>query len=67
MKAQQQPTITPDEARAISKEAYYIYGFPPVDSYRICRGTTAASERILVADDVQPSREIACRIRSTAI
>ncbi len=34
MKIQQQPTITPDEARAISKEAY-IYGFPLVDSYRI--------------------------------
>lgn len=34
MKAQQQPTITPDEARKISKEAY-VYGFPLVDSYRI--------------------------------
>ena len=34
MKAQQQLTITPEEARAISKEAY-IYGFPLVDSYRI--------------------------------
>jgi hypothetical protein len=34
MKAQLQPTITPDEARKISKEAY-TYGFPLVDSYRI--------------------------------
>jgi hypothetical protein len=34
MKTQRQPTITPEEARAILKEAY-IYGFPLVDSYRI--------------------------------
>jgi hypothetical protein len=34
MKAQEQLTITPEEARAIAKEAY-IYGFPLVDSYRI--------------------------------
>jgi hypothetical protein len=34
MKTQTQPTITPEEARAISKEAY-IYGFPMVDNYRI--------------------------------
>jgi hypothetical protein len=34
MKGQQQSTISPEEARAISKEAY-IYGFPLVDSYRI--------------------------------
>ena len=34
MRAEQQPVITPDEARAIAKEAY-IYGFPLVDSYRI--------------------------------
>ena len=34
MKSQQQPSIAPDEARAIAKEAY-IYGFPLVDSYRI--------------------------------
>ena len=27
-------TITPEEARAIAKDAY-IYGFPMVDSYRI--------------------------------
>ncbi|HEY0145704.1 MAG TPA: cell envelope protein, partial [Methylovirgula sp.] len=27
-------SISPDEARAIAKEAY-IYGFPLVDSYRI--------------------------------
>jgi hypothetical protein len=26
--------VTPDEARAIAKEAY-IYGFPMVDSYRV--------------------------------
>ncbi len=29
-----QPTITPDEARAIAKEAY-LYGYPMVDGYRI--------------------------------
>jgi hypothetical protein len=34
MKAQQQPTVTPEEARATAKEAY-IYGFPLVDSYRV--------------------------------
>jgi hypothetical protein len=34
MRAEQQPTITPNEARAIAKDAY-IYGFPLVDSYRI--------------------------------
>jgi hypothetical protein len=34
MKTQQQVTITPEEAQAISEEAY-IYGFPLVDSYRI--------------------------------
>jgi len=34
MKTQQQLTVTPEEARAISKEAY-IYGYAPVDSYRI--------------------------------
>lgn len=28
------PTVTPEEARAIAKEAY-IYGYPMVDSYRI--------------------------------
>ena len=28
------PTVTPEEARAIAKEAY-IYGYPLVDSYRI--------------------------------
>ena len=28
------PTVTPQEARAIAKEAY-VYGFPMVDSYRI--------------------------------
>lgn len=30
----QAPKVTPDEARAIAKEAY-IYGFPLVDNYRI--------------------------------
>jgi len=34
MKTQQRVTITPEEARSISKEAY-IYGFPLVDNYRI--------------------------------
>jgi hypothetical protein len=34
MQPQSQLQITPDEARAIAKEAY-IYGFPLVDSYRI--------------------------------
>jgi hypothetical protein len=34
MKTQQQPTVTPEEARSIAKEAY-IYGYAPVDSYRI--------------------------------
>jgi len=34
MKAQEQLTVTPEEAQAISKKAY-IYGFPLVDSYRI--------------------------------
>jgi hypothetical protein len=34
MQTQQQPSITPEAARAIAKEAY-IYGFPLVDSYRI--------------------------------
>ncbi|MFB3100603.1 MAG: cell envelope protein, partial [Gammaproteobacteria bacterium] len=29
-----QTTITPDEARAIAKEAY-LYGYPMVDGYRI--------------------------------
>jgi hypothetical protein len=32
--AHAQTSVSPDEARAISKEAY-IYGFPMVDSYRI--------------------------------
>lgn len=30
-------TVTPEEARAIAKEAY-IYGYPMVDSYRIQYG-----------------------------
>ena len=34
MQPQSQLQGTPDEARAIAKEAY-IYGFPFVDSYRI--------------------------------
>jgi hypothetical protein len=33
-RGEQQLSLTPDEARAIAKEAY-IYGFPLVDSYRI--------------------------------
>ncbi len=33
-----QTNITPDEARAIAKEAY-IYGNPMVDSYRIMHAT----------------------------
>jgi hypothetical protein len=32
--AQAQTTVTPEEARAIAKEAY-VYGFPMVDHYRI--------------------------------
>ena len=35
--ARAQMNVTPDEARAIAKEAY-IYGFPMVDSYRIQYG-----------------------------
>jgi hypothetical protein len=34
MAAHASPTVTPEEARAIAKEAY-IYGYPLVDSYRI--------------------------------
>jgi hypothetical protein len=33
-KAKESPTVTPEQVRAIAKEAY-IYGFPMVDSYRI--------------------------------
>ena len=32
--ARAQSSVSPDEARAIAKEAY-IYGFPVVDNYRI--------------------------------
>jgi len=34
MQPRSQTQVTPEEARAIAKEAY-IYGFPLVDSYRI--------------------------------
>ena len=30
----EQPDITPDEARAIARDAY-IYGYPMVDAYRV--------------------------------
>jgi hypothetical protein len=40
--AQAQMTLTPDEARAIAKEAY-IYGYPLVDSYRINHSYFVAS------------------------
>jgi hypothetical protein len=35
--ARAQTSVTPDEVRAIAKEAY-IYGYPMVDAYRIQHG-----------------------------
>jgi hypothetical protein len=35
--AQAAVTVSPEEARAIAKEAY-IYGYPMVDSYRVEHG-----------------------------
>jgi hypothetical protein len=47
MKTQQQPIITPGEARAIAKEAY-IYGFPLVDNYLINSAMTSRASIVRV-------------------